>query len=72
MSEDDPTHYSDARSHYNNPYQFQPVTIVNGAASVALAIIATILMVALLRSQARHRQLLEQLMRPDVAAPPKP
>jgi hypothetical protein len=70
MSDDDLTHYADARSHYNNPYQFQPVTIVNGVASIALAIIVTILMVALLRSQARHRRLLEQLMRPDGAVPP--
>ncbi len=61
MSEDDLVRYTDARSNYNNPYQFQPVTLVNGVASVALAIIATILTIALLRSHGRNRQLLDEL-----------
>ncbi len=61
MSEDDLMRYTDAGSNYNNPYQFQPVTLVNSVASVALAIIATLLTIALLRSHGRNRQLLEQL-----------
>lgn len=61
MPEDDAKQYFDARTTYNNPYQFQPVTLINSVASVALAAIATILTVALLDRHARNRQLHEAL-----------
>ncbi len=55
----------DARTTYNNPYQFQPVTLINSVASIALGAIAMILAIALLRSHARNRQLLSRLASRD-------
>ncbi len=36
----------DARTTYNNPCQFQPITLINSGASIALGAITTILTIA--------------------------
>ena len=54
-----------ARTTYTNPYQFQPVTLINGVASIARGAIAMILAIALLRIHARNRQLLSRLASRD-------
>jgi hypothetical protein len=61
MSEAEGISYTDSRTNCNNPYQFQPVTLVNGVGTIALSIIATLLTIALLRSHKRNRELGVQL-----------
>ena len=48
----------------NNPYTFSPVTVTDSLGVVVLGVLATILTLALARSEARNRELVRQLAQP--------
>jgi hypothetical protein len=50
---------ADLRSNYNNP--FSPVIPSDTVGAIVIGLLAIILLVALLRSHARYRKLLERL-----------